>query len=528
MKVPPLSQNRLHRTVLIGMALFLGALVALAIIYVRQWPFTRESITQALQQQTGSTVQIGSFRQFYFPRPGCAAENVTLRRGGGAQQPLIAIRRLTISGSYSGLLIRHIDTVRAEGLHISIPSEQQQAAAESSSPVKVASLQSGLTIGEIVADGAQIDIPATDRVASMEFHVPRLTVRDIRDGQAFTFQTTVKIPRPFATVDVEGKFGPWQSGNAGQTRLSGSYSLRDLDLYEFDGVAGIVTSLGKFDGILQHVLVEGTTDTPKFEVMHSGHSFDLATQFHAVVNGLDGDVELEPVVAHFAKTTIVCTGTIAGNDKEPGKTANLQVYSSQARIQDLLRMFVSEKTPPMSGAIQFRTSITLPPDNRGFLDRIRLKGDFGISGAQYPDPDTQRTIDVLSARAQGKADKVEDTQEKMGGQNYDPGRVLSNVKGHVILSNAVAKLNNVTFDVPGASAQVSGTYNLKTEQIDFQGLMTLETELSKATTGVKSFLLKVIQPLTASKKHKHESVVSLKITGTYHNPNYVVLPIAKK
>lgn len=156
MKVAPAGQKMLRRVILVGVSL-LGALVVLAIVYVRHWPFTQESITQALQQQTGSTVQIASFRQFYFPRPGCAAENVTLRRGGDAQQPLIAIRRLTIEGSYSGLVTHHIDTVRAEGLHIRVPSAQQAAAG--SSPVKVASLQSGLTIGEIVADGAQIDFP---------------------------------------------------------------------------------------------------------------------------------------------------------------------------------------------------------------------------------------------------------------------------------------------------------------------------------------------------------------------------------
>ena len=55
-----------------------------------------------------------------------------------------------------------------------------------------------------------------------------------------------------------------------------------------------------------------------------------------------------------------------------------------------------------------------------------------------------------------------------------PGRVLSNVKGHVVLRDAIAHLTNVSFDVPGASAVVSGTYNLKSQKVDLQGPVRLD------------------------------------------------------
>ena len=178
--------------------------------------------------------------------------------------------------------------------------------------------------------------------------------------------------------------------------------------------------------------------------------------------------------------------------------------SDSARIEDLLRLFVKDNTPPMTGAIVFRAKATLPPENRPFIDKVQLQGDFGISGAKYPHPETQKDIDVLSARAQGKADQVQDEDDKRGNDSYDPGRVLSNVKGHVVLRDAVAHLSNVSFDVPGASARLSGTYKLKTDQIDFKGDMHLDTELSKATTGVKSFLLKVIQPADRAEEARRD------------------------
>jgi len=223
----------------------------------------------------------------------------------------------------------------------------------------------------------------------------------------------------------------------------------------------------------------------------------------------------------------VVAGQIAGEAGSKGKTASLEMYSRQARIEDLLRLVVNDKKPAMTGAIVFRAKAKLPPENRPFIEKVQLQGDFGISGAQYPHPETQKDIDVLSARAQGKADQVEDENDKRGNDSYDPGRVLSHVKGHVVLRDAVAHLSNVSFDVPGASARVNGTYKLQTEQIDFKGDMHLDTQLSKATTGVKSFLLKVIQPLTAQKKHEG-SMVTLKIEGTYDDPKYTVLPTTKK
>ena len=52
-------------------------------------------------------------------------------------------------------------------------------------------------------------------------------------------------------------------------------------------------------------------------------------------------------------------------------------------------------------------------------------------------------------------------------------------------------------------------------------------ELSKATTGVKSFLMKIVEPFTAKSKHKNGAVVNLAIGGTDDNPTYTALPKAK-
>jgi len=516
-----------RRWIPLAMVMLLVCLAVVVVLIVRQWPFTRSAVVQALQQQSGSTVQIGSFQHIYFPHPGCIAQEVIFRRNVKIGPPLITIHKLTIMGSYHTLLFHHITIIRAEQIHVTIPPREESVGPEST-PIQLGVLHSGITIGKIIADGAEVefltDAPGKQALA---YRIPNLALHNLAEGQPLLYHASVYLPLPPAEVYVEGKFRPFQHGAVGQTRLSGTYDVENMKLGVFGGIAGTLASKGSFDGVMQHITVQGSTNAPDFQVTRSGHPLHLVTHFQAIVNGMNGDVAVESVTAQFGRTAIIAAGQIASKDDAKGKTVSVQMYSNHARVQDLLWLFVNDNTPAMTGPIVFRAQATLPPEARPFIDKVRLQGDFGITDAKYPHRDTQKKVDVLSARARGKADEVEDMNDKLGNDSYDPGRVLSNVKGHVVLRDSVANLQNITFDVPGASALVSGTYKLKTEEVDLKGEMHLDTDLSKATTGVKSFLLKVIQPLTSERKHKG-STVSLKIDGTYHNPKYTVLPTTKK
>lgn len=528
--VAPALKPAGNRRIVIWIVAVIVLLSGLAIGYVvmdREWPFTRSSIIQALQEQSGGNVQVQSFRQMYLPVPGCVAEGVTFRRGNNNDQPFLTIQTLTIRTNYPGLLAHHISTIRADGLHVTV-EPKPSSSDETSAPFNVGSFSSGLTIGQITADDAAIEFaPTTDRKQPLIFRTPKLILHDLGAGKPLSFRATVQIPQPPAEVDVEGKFGAWQPGHGGETALSGSYDLKSLDLGTFSGIGGILTSKGDFNGTLQHVNVQGRVDTPKFTVSTSGHRIHLVAAYSAIVNGMNGDVDLSSAQVKFGRTSVNASGSVRGKKGQKGKTAAFELSSNKARVQDLLWMFISESTPPMTGPITFRAKATLPPGKRPFLDKLTLQGDFGISDARYPHPDTQKNVDVLSARARGQADKVEDTNEKLGNDSYDPGRVLSDLKGHVVTTNAVAKLSNLTFDVPGASAKLNGTFKLKTQEVNLQGYMHLESELSKATTGVKSVLLKVMQPFMKKGK-RHESVIAIKIGGTYQNPTYAVVPRATK
>jgi hypothetical protein len=125
------------------------------------------------------------------------------------------------------------------------------------------------------------------------------------------------------------------------------------------------------------------------------------------------------------------------------------------------------------------------PATGNFLERLCLTGDIGIGDARF-------------TTTHGEDDSA---------------NVVSDLQGRVSVANGVATLTGITFNVPGASAVVSGTYNLITKRVDLSGTVRLEEKLSQTTKGIKSFLLKPLDPFF--RKKKHLSVVPIRISGSY-------------
>ena len=235
---PPRNQGtRFARgpALLVVLMLVAAALGILALTAARHWPFTRDAVVRSLQEQSGGRVQLGGFRQTFFPHPGCVADGVTFRHDGNqASPPFITIRRLTIVGSYPGLLTHRIQQVRAEGMRVVVP---HAAGAEASAPPGI-SRPSGIAIGEIIADGAQVEITAAKPGQEpLVFPIQKLSLHSIYDGHPLSFQAELRIPEPPGDVSVKGQFGPWKSGDGGHTLLSGSYTLEHADLGVFSGIA---------------------------------------------------------------------------------------------------------------------------------------------------------------------------------------------------------------------------------------------------------------------------------------------------
>jgi hypothetical protein len=491
----------------------IGGLLALVVagcavaLVASRWPFRRDTIVRTLQEKFSSTVELKTFHGTYFT-PGCVAEGLTFRRNRDRNAPAIAtIERLTIQGAYweSFSTPKRVRRVRVEGLHIlaSPRSERSDNEARPASSLE----QFALIVDEINADGAVVEF-ASDEPGTepLKFEIHKLTLNSVADDRPMSFHAALLNAKPPGEILADGQFGPLRPQNISNTFLSGSYVFQRADLGVFPGIGGTLSSTGKFNDVLEHIEVEGSTDAPDFQVTRSGHAVHLKTQFHAIVNGMDGDVALKSVHAQFERTSVVSQGEVAKKAGSEGKTVSLGATELQGRIQDWLRLISNADRPALTGAMNFTAQVLVPPGKRGFLERVDLHGDFGIDAMSFTSSTTQEKVDSLSQVAQGEQ------------ENDDPASVIENLKGHVMLKNAIATFSDLSFSVPGALADVHGTYGLLTEQINLHGSLQVDNKLSKGSKGMKSFLLKFVEPFL--KQKNAGEIVPIKIGGTFDHPSY--------
>ena len=468
----------------------------LVVLYSRIWPYSRESVVQDLAEASDSTVTIQAFHKTYFP-PGCVVDGLEFRHGPDRFK-LITIQKLIVQGSYIGILRRHVSRIIAIGAKVFIPPFGSRTTFNTQ--------HSETVIDEIVADGTLVEFePETPGKKPLQFDVHDARLSNVRWAQPITYRLRFHNPEPPGELSVAGKFGVWTKGHPGDTPLSGDYTLTGADLSVYGGIAGILASKGKFDGVLQHVTVSGTTDIPDFEVRSGGHKVRLDTRFDAYVDATRGDTFLKRVEAHWGRTTVIAEGRVAHTDMHKGKFTDLHLSVRNGRIENILGLFVSEPRSPMSGETSIEADSELPPGDIPFLQRVKLQGRFGIQEGNFSKPRTQRDVDQLSAGARG--------QDK-----EDPETVLTDLKGQVVLTGGTAHFSDLSFGIPGANARMYGTYNIINHKVDLHGKMRVDTRISKTASGFKALLLKVMDPIF--KKKRKGEIVPIHISGTYEKPEY--------
>ena len=509
------------RWILLGVSIC--AVVFLAIMAAK-WPFTRQAMTKRLERASSAQVEMRGFHSTYFPFPGCVADDVVFRQKTASGQkpgdPFLTIRKLTIESTFAGLLSKpgRIRRIVAGGLRLHVPQggvnlhEQTGSGGD-----KTASGSDQTIIEELRADNAVLEL-ATGQTAEKKlvFQIHSAQFHNIGDGNAIPFQVSLHLPVPPGEVESSGSIGPWKSGKGTvrTTAISGKYVLTRADLGVFKSVAGIVSSRGEFSGNLEKLNVAGMTDSPDFEVTESGHKFHLSTQFRGLLDMKNGDLVLPSIEARLGNTNLMAHGSVSGKPK----TVTLDVTHGQGKIQDLILLFSDAKASPMLGPIVFQTQIVLPPEHRPFKERVRLTGNFNISSARFTSSNTQKDVDKLSERAEGKKDKEKDHDQDDDESGFE--QVMTDLKGNVIMKDGVATFSPVSFAVPGADADMKGTYSLLTKRVNMRGKMRMLATVSQATTGAKSIFLKVLDPFYKKKKKGAGAEVPIRMTGTYGHTHF--------
>lgn len=492
-------RTRQHKTVLRLAVAAAAVSCAVLLLWAGLWPFQQKPVAQALEKASDSTLRLRAFHRTYFPFPGCVLEGLQFNHGSNDSKPLITIERLIIRGSYLGIFSRRLTSITAENMHIFIPPFGSGASFHTA-PSKI-------TIGEIVANGAVLEFASSKPDQQpLRFEIHDALLRDVGWNRALSYSVKVRNPEPPGEITVRGKFGVWNINDPGQTAVSGEYKFDQADLSVFHGIAGMLSSVGKFGGVLAHISIAGSTDTPDFEVQSGGHRVQLSTEFNAYVDATRGDTFLKRVDAHFGQTHVVAEGSIAESPGRQGKTALIDLRASNGRIEDILRLFVKADRPPMSGSVTLQAKTEIPPGEGPFLKKVKLQGGFGVGAGSFSRQDTQESVNKLSTGASGEKDVS------------DPETVVIDLAGQATLQDGTARFSDLSFGVPGAGARVHGTYDLISHKIDLHGQLKVDTKISNTTTGTKAVLLKVMDPLF--KKKRKGEVLPIRISGTFEHPSF--------
>jgi len=500
------SFNKVWKPVLVSASAILVVVALAGVFLLWHWPFSREAVLKDLEEASTSKVHMDAFHGTYFPRPGCELTHVTFQHNPKAGTlPLITIETVRIEGTLWGVFTRHLRRIRADGLHILIPSRDSGEQFE-------APKRSTFVIDDFMADGATAEVESREPEArSLKLLFRTLVISNVGSKGPASFRTQLSNSKLPGEITSTGTFGPWNPDDLGKVTVSGDYLFEHADLNVVPGIAGLLSSSGKFSGTLDHIEIQGVTDTPSFAVTSSSHRVQLKTQFHVVVNGVNGDTFLQQVGGTFWKTTVWWQGSVAGTTAQPGKVASIELDATDGRIQDLLLLFARSERSPMSGNVSFHAKVCVTPGKRSFLERVELQGTFGIDAGTFSRSSTQEGVNHLSAGA-----SRDDTVRKPVGEQGEPETVLSDLRGQVLLRDGTARFSNLSFTVPGALAQMDGTYSLITERIDLHGMLKTDSAPSNTTHGIKSLLMKAVDPFF--KKKRAGYAIPVKVTGTYEHP----------
>jgi hypothetical protein len=241
----------------------------------------------------------------------------------------------------------------------------------------------------------------------------------------------------------------------------------------------------------------------------SGHRVPLHTDFHAIVDGTDGDTYLDPVKARVLHSSFTARGKVVRVTNPNGHAIDLHVVVDKANIDDLLTLGVRTDPPIMSGFVGMSTGLNLYPGAGDISDRLKLKGTFHIVDGHFSNQKLQSRIDALSLRGLG--------QPKLVGKEQE-AKVSTDLQGRFDLRSGMFSFSFLHFQVPGTHADMTGQYSLDGNTFDFHGRLRMDATLSHMTTGWKSILLKPVDPFF--RKNGAGTEIPFKITGTRSEPHF--------
>lgn len=489
--------------------------VFLLILAHHAGPLLRARVVQTLSGHFRTRVELGSLDVSIYQGLVVSGRNLAIYGQSDPNihapgvQPLISVDEFKFRTSVPNLLRSpmHIGTVFIKGMALNIPPRRK---GEQNSSLTSDVKKISIAVDRFHAETATLVIN-TDRPDKqpLEFEIKNLWLKDIGPGQPLSYTATLINPKPVGDIDSKGEFGPMNPDDPRQTPVRGEYVFSHADLGTIKGIGGTLSSTGSYDGTLERIVVDGQTDTPDFRLTISDSPVPLKTQFHAIVDGMNGNTYLQPVDAKILNTPIKASGFVVRSKSPQGHHIQLDVTIANGRIDDLLLLAVRTRPPVMSGQLNLRTKLNITPGPNDIADRLQLKGRFQVKGAHFSNEKIQSKVDSLSMRSQGKPKRATDNI---------PDNVKAQMSGNFVLENSVLTSRNIVFQLPGTKVNLAGNFTLDGNQFDFHGHARFDAKLSQMVGGWKSVFLKPVDPFFS--KHGAGTELPIRIAGTESEPHF--------
>lgn len=491
----------------------IGLAAALEWMLHRADPILRGRVIETLSTRFNSRVELDGFHVSVLKGLEVSGDKLRIYPPddvveAGAKDPLIALNHFAFHANVFGLFQRpmHVGTVKVQGMTISIPPREmrQQAPKGSRHLGKIK-----IVVDEIDCDDSRLIIgTAKPDKDPKEFDLQHIVMRNVGPNDPWRYDATLVNAIPTGDIHAVGTFGPWVNESPGDSSVTGKYTFDRADLGTIKGIGGILSSVGEFNGQLNRIVVDGTTETPDFSLDTANHPMPLHTKFHAIVDGTSGDTYLQPVDARLGQSNFSCTGAVV-NVKGKGHIIDIEANVPDGRIQDFLELAIKSKPVLMSGRLNMKTRLHIRPGDERVIERMGLRGQFRLRAIHFMNPEWQDKVDMLSLRAQGQPKLA-----KPGAED-----VSSVMTGQYVLGEGRLSLHTLLYTLPGADVNLSGIYSLDGSELDFSGKVRTKAALSQMiATRWKSWLLKPVDPFF--RKNGAGAEIPIKISGTRGAPKF--------
>jgi uncharacterized protein involved in outer membrane biogenesis len=515
-------------------AVIVTVIVAI-LLGVGQWlvnnaaPMLRRRIVDSLSARLDSRVVLREFHVSLVAGLSATGRGLQIYpRNMPSGRPLVTVEQFSFHTHWHDLFRSpmHIALVRVSGLHLDIPPKQVRQQVKALHPMRgrkgSQKQKQSIAVGRVQVDHAVLNIMSSQAgKPPMMFVISNIRMGPAAQGRGRPFSAQLINPKPVGAIATKGYFGPFDAQDPGETPVSGDYSFAHADLGSIKGIGGMLSSKGHYQGRLNRIVVDGETDTPDFSLNTANRPLPLHTEFHAIVDGTNGDTYLEPVNAMLNHSHILARGEVVRGPGGKGHEIDLQVESGPADIEDFLRLAVKTRPPLMSGAVTLHFSLKIPPGHVSVVKKLQLDGNFQLKNAHFNNPKFQAAVDELSLRAQGQAKQAKTVGKARKQGDLDQVKtpdVASQMQGHFQLGNGRLTLQHLVYTVQGAVVGLDGVYSLDGKQFDLHGVVRTSAKASQMVTGWKRWALKIANPFLSRKNAGMQ--VPIQIHGTRSSPHF--------